>query len=103
KYSDFEIRNLVSNGVVWTGEGNGSVNTYPDKNVVMASQPSGNMFSDGFELTYGKFNYFSAGDMQYNGKTAYPWKDIETSVSKVMSSVDVMKADHHGTSNTNGK
>src|SRR5690606_13343011 len=37
-----------------------------------------------------------------NGKSAYPWKDIEAPVAKVVSAVDVMKANHHGTSNCNG-
>ena len=41
------------------------------------------------------------GDIQYNGRTENPWKDIEAPISEVVSRVDVMKADHHGTSNTN--
>src|SRR5690606_26432871 len=28
-YSNFEIRNIISNGVVWTGTGTGSTNTLP--------------------------------------------------------------------------
>jgi glycerophosphoryl diester phosphodiesterase len=52
-------------------------------------------------LTYGKFDYFAGGDLQFNDKSNYSWKDIETPVAKVVTAVDVMKANHHGTSNCN--
>jgi len=103
KYNDFVIRNIVANGRVWTGKGDSSINTFPgDLSELLAAKPTENIFSDGFQLSYGKFDYFSAGDLQYNGKSTYPWLDIETAVSKVMGPVDVMKADHHGTANTDG-
>lgn len=101
KYSNFEIRNICSNGVVWTGTGSGSVNTFPSAAEVAAADGSENIFSAGFVLSYGKFNYFAAGDLQYNGRTAHPWKDIEAPVATVVPPVDVMKANHHGTSNCN--
>lgn len=104
KYGQFEIRNIVGSGRVWSGSGSGSINTFPeDLDELRAAKPNENIFSDGFQLTYGKFNYFSAGDMQYNGRSTNSWKDIETPVSKVLNAVDVLKADHHGTSNTNGE
>src|SRR5690606_16135371 len=77
KYADFEIRNICSNGVVWTGKGTESVNTLPSGPVVAAAKGSENILSIGFVLSYGKFNYFTAGDIQYNDSTNYPWKDIE--------------------------
>lgn len=104
KYQHFEIRNIVGNGRVWSGTGSTSINTFPeDRSEVEAANPNENIFSTGFHLSYGKFDYFSAGDMQYNGKSTDSWKDIETPVSKVLDAVDVLKADHHGTSNTNGE
>lgn len=102
KYPDFEVRNICSNGVVWTGTGTGSVNTLPSGAEVAAVDGSENIFSIGFVLSYGKFDYFTAGDLQYNGRTAHPWKDIEAPVAIVVPAVDVMKANHHATSNCNG-
>lgn len=103
KYKMFEIRNIVGNGRVWTGKGSNWVNTFPEnRQELISANPNENIFSNGFILTYGKFDYFSAGDLQYDGKAIFPWKDIETSVSKVVTNVEVMKANHHGTSNTNG-
>lgn len=103
KYSNFEIRNICSNGVVWKGTGTETINTLPSASEINESGSSSeNIFSLGFVLSYGKFNYFSAGDLQYNGRSTHAWKDIEEPVSKVVPKVDVMKANHHGTANCNG-
>lgn len=103
KYPDFEIRNIVSNGHVWTGRGTETINTLPAAEQLVAAHAKENIFSIGFIMSYGKFNYFSGGDLQYNDRTEYPWKDIEAPVAKVVGSVDVMKANHHGTANCNSK
>lgn len=102
KYTDFEIRNICSNGAVWTGSGTGSINTLPSGSEVAAANGSENIFSIGFVLSYGKFDFFTAGDLQYNGRSTNPWKDIEAPVAVVVPEVDVMKANHHATSNCNG-
>ncbi|HMR20277.1 MAG TPA: hypothetical protein PKA53_13320, partial [Sphingobacterium sp.] len=101
KYTDFTIRNICANGVVWTGNSTGSVNTLPLGPEVAAAKGSENIFSIGFVLSYGKFNYFTAGDIQYNDRDNYPWKDMEASVATVVPEVDVMKASHHGTGHCN--
>jgi len=102
KYANFEVRNICSNGVVWTGTGTESTNTLPEgSDEVVSSGGPENILSIGLVLSYGKFNYFTAGDIQYNGRTAHPWKDIEAPIAKVVPEVDVMKASHHGTANTN--
>jgi hypothetical protein len=54
-------------------------------------------------ISYGSFDYFCGGDIQYNGRSSYGYKDIEMPISKVVKKVEVMKASHHGTANTNGK
>lgn len=102
KYPDFEIRNICSNGVVWTGTGTGVINTLPPGPEVALASGSENIFSIGFVLSYGKFDFFTAGDLQYNGRSTYPWKDIEAPVANVVQQVEVMKANHHATSNCNG-
>lgn len=102
KYSNFEIRNICSNGVVWTGSGTGTINTLPSAAEVAAANGPENIFSTGLVLSYGKFDFFTAGDLQYNGRTAHPWKDIEAPVAAVVSEVEVMKANHHATLHCNG-
>lgn len=102
KYENFEIRNICGNGDVWTGVGTSIKNTFPDKETLVRDKASENIFSLGFVMTYGKFNYFTAGDLQYNGKDEYAWKDIERQVAAIVPEVDVMKANHHGTSSCNG-
>ena len=102
KYKDFEIRNLAVNGEVWTGNGIESTSRLPEDSIELnAAEPNENIFSNVFQLSYGKFDYFTGGDIQYNGRTQHPWKDIEAPIAEVVSQVDVMKASHHGTSNTN--
>ncbi|MCH5719522.1 ComEC/Rec2 family competence protein [Niabella hibiscisoli] len=102
-YKNFEIRNLVANGIVWNGNGTGVTNALPSASELVAAKASENVYSIGFELSYGKFNYFSGGDLQYNGRSTHNWKDIESPVANVVSAVDVMKANHHGTANCNSE
>ena len=103
RYTNFQIRNIVADGKVWSGSGTGSTNTLPPIEELVTAEPNENIFSIGFHISYGLFDYFSGGDLQYNGKSTYSWKDIETPVSDVMTAVDVIKANHHGTSNCNGE
>ncbi|MDR0833669.1 MAG: twin-arginine translocation signal domain-containing protein [Candidatus Symbiothrix sp.] len=104
KYSGFQIRNIMGNGWVWTGNGTESVNTLPSNAAsIVAADADENVFSLAFLLSYGKFNYFAGGDLQFNGKSTYAWKDVEAPIINVVPAVDVMKANHHGTSNCNGE
>ena len=101
------VRNVAGNGYVWTGEGD-SVHTDIPSNEELLSGPKDamtpeNILSCCFHLRYGKFDWFAGGDIQYTGKTKYPWKDIETPISKVVPNVEGMKACHHGTRNANGE
>lgn len=112
KYPSFSVRNLSVNGEVWTGSGEGCTSTFPalkdivvkdTKNVTSADNcPAENHNSCAAKFSYGAFDFFAGGDLQYNGFSTYSWKDIETPVAKVCGEVDVMKADHHGTIATNG-
>lgn len=101
---DFEIRNLAVNGKVWSGDGLNWTSELPESlSELNAADPNENIFSNAFRLSYGKFDYFTGGDLQYNGSTQHPWKDIEAPIAKIVSQVDVMKANHHGTSNCNSQ
>jgi len=102
KYSNFQVRNIVGNGKVWTGVGTGVTDMMPDASVINgATYYNENIFSIGFLLKYGAFDYFTAGDLQYTNRSLYPWLDVEAPVANVVSAVDVMKANHHCTSNCN--
>jgi len=97
RYSNFEIRNIVSNGVVWTGEGESAKSHYPPLESMEGRLPSENGSSLGFKLTYGKFDYFTGGDLiGVIGSNAPAWADIETPVAKVTGPVDVNVMNHHG-------
>ena len=105
-YTDFSIRTIASGGDIWTGSGT-EVNTgyVPSAAECDAHHEeweiNENIFSNVFHLSYGKFDWFSGGDIQFSGKSYQSWKDIELPVSKVMKKVEAMKASHHSTKNTN--
>jgi hypothetical protein len=94
----FVVRNLAVNGEVWTGRGDETRNHFPALGGLPAKDyPVENMCSLGFRLSYGKFDYFTAGDMTFD--TLYgtqPWRDIETPVAQAAGPVDVAVANHHG-------
>lgn len=105
KYSNFAVRNIIGGGRAWSGQGNESRSFLPDNIKEMVTEGvevNDNILSLGFHLKYGAFDYFSGGDLQYNGKTDNPWKDAERPVASVMNEIDVMKANHHGTNHCNG-
>ncbi len=97
-YPDFEIRNLAANGEVWTGVEETTRRFFPDTKLLTPAQlPTENMCSIAVRLSYGKFDYFTGGDM--SNDTGYGralWRDIEGPVARVAGPVDVAVANHHG-------
>lgn len=101
------IRNVAGNGYVWTGNGDEVASDIPS-NEELRSGPRAawtpeNILSCCLHLQFGKFDWFCGGDIQYTDKSRYPWKDIETPISRVVPNVEAMKACHHGTNNANGE
>ncbi|QGY43501.1 MBL fold metallo-hydrolase [Maribellus comscasis] len=91
KYPGFEIRNIVSNGEVWTGKGEKTKQVFPKGEAV-----SENKRSCGIKISYGDFDYFNGGDLA--GHLSFgmeAWKDIETPVGKALGIVEVCEANHH--------
>lgn len=91
----FEIRNIVSSGEVWTGEGNKTQKFFPE--VFPEGQSiDENKCSAGIRITYGDFDYFNGGDLcgrlPVNTES---WRDIETPVGKAVGPVEVCEANHH--------
>jgi beta-lactamase superfamily II metal-dependent hydrolase len=92
RYPDFVIRNLAANGDVWTGNGDGTRQYFPPGAV-----PTENMCSIAIRLSYGKFDYYTGGDLTCDTEeTAEPWRDIETPVARAAGPVEVAVANHHG-------
>ena len=110
---DFKVQNIAVNGFVWDGKGTTSATaTFPSLSEISVANPKSvgnadkcpeeNHCTTAFKLSYGKFDFFHAGDAQYDGCSTFAWKDVESAMAKACGAVDVMKADHHGVGNTNG-
>jgi beta-lactamase superfamily II metal-dependent hydrolase len=103
-YSGFEICNLIANGEVWTGEGEHTRKLFPDLSTLKpADYPAENPCSCAIRLRYGKFGYYTGGDL--TSDTNYgrdPWRDSESPTAKVCGPVSAAVANHHGYFNANG-
>ncbi len=103
-YTGFQIRNLIANGEVWTGEGDGVRKLFPDLSTLKPSgYPSENSCSCGFRLRYGRFSYYTGGDL--TDDTNYgrdPWRDAESPTAEACGKVSVAVTNHHGYFNANG-
>lgn len=101
-YPNFEIRNLIANGRVWTGDG---TQTRELADLSRGQRLSENECSVAFRISYGKFDYFAGGDLSAQDVVilpgSEPWRDVEPAVAKVCGPVDVMKANHHGSWDAN--
>lgn len=109
---DFRVMNIAASGYVWTGEGTGVKTEIPPREFLDSlgnknAYPPENILSSVFVLSYGKFDIFSGGDIQYKAPRTpdynYDYLNIEHPVSRVVGEVDVMKASHHCTSGTNSQ
>jgi hypothetical protein len=96
-YPSFRIQNIAGNGNIWTGKGS------EIRPVIGSDAPKGaalneNSSSCVFRLEYGNFAYYLGGDIggTYSKKKKNYWIDVQTPVSKVIGTVDVAVADHHG-------
>lgn len=108
---DVRIRNIAVNGEIWTGNGTGTKMTFPTKEEVVVANPAKiagtdkcpaeNICSAVMRISYGKFDYFAGADLQYNSRSNFAWKDAELPCAKAAGVVELMKADHHGSSSTN--
>lgn len=94
QYPTFKTRILAANGTVWSGRGNEVQRIIPSKPDV---QPNENIYSIALRLSYGRFSYYTGGDLAsdtYDGR--YPWMDTESPVAHVAGRTEVATANHHG-------
>lgn len=112
-YPTFKVQNVAVNGEIWDGGTTSTATaTFPPLSEIQVAKPSSpgnedkcpeeNHCTCVLKISYGAFDFYDGGDAQYNGMSSFPWKDMETPVAQVVGPVDVMKADHHGVTNTNG-
>jgi beta-lactamase superfamily II metal-dependent hydrolase len=98
RYPEFDVRIIAGNGAVWAGNGEGSTMKFPPMAGLERSQlPSENSCSLALRMSYGKFSYFTGGDL--NCDTNYgrdPWRDVETPAARVAGPVSVATCNHHG-------
>lgn len=97
-YPSFEVRNLAANGEVWTGVGDETRSHFPRlENLEKKDFPNENLCSIALRLSYGKFDYYTGGDLYGIPKDGAPeWHDMETPVAKAVGPVEVAVLNHHG-------
>lgn len=105
KYTSFKVRSVAAGGHVWTGSGTSEKTLFPSVEECLKNQElyaiGENHLSCVLLLQYGNFDMFTGGDVQYNGASTYSWKHVEKTIAAAMKKVEVMKASHHSTANTN--
>lgn len=101
----FTARFVGGNGRVWTGEGEQSRSLFPEPSKwTEEARPEENLMSIAMVLSYGKFRYFTGGDLTADTHDgAIPWLDVETPITRAAGKVDVASADHHGYFDATGK
>jgi len=94
----WEVRNVAANGEVWTGSGNSTRQLFPAlKDLPRADWPNENNCSIALRIGYGKFSYFTAGDLtSYTDDGALPWRNVLGPAAQAAGRASVATADHHG-------
>jgi beta-lactamase superfamily II metal-dependent hydrolase len=98
KYPNFEVRNIAANGEVWTGVGTNTRAYHPRiADLKPEEYPTENMCSMAIRVSYGKFDFYSGGDIPGAHRDgAPPWNDMETPVAQAVGPVEVSVLNHHG-------
>jgi hypothetical protein len=97
--SDFSVRIVAVNDKVWTGQADAVKTRFPplDQIPIADDKPNENMYSIALRARYGRFDYFTGGDMPgYPVPGAAAWHDLETDVAKAIGPTDVHVVNHHG-------
>jgi beta-lactamase superfamily II metal-dependent hydrolase len=97
KYSkDFEIRNIAADGVVWDGADSVRDCVAEHIKATGARSVSENTLSSAIRIRYGKFTYFTGGDLSLKLVDAslrrYSYEGL---VGERVGKVDVCKTNHH--------
>jgi hypothetical protein len=64
RYPNFEVRNVAANGEIWTGVAANTRRHFPElAQLKPEDYPTENMCSLAIRVSYGRFDYFTGGDM----------------------------------------
>jgi hypothetical protein len=98
KYPEFRVRNIAANGEIWTGVGTATRRHFPPLDGLARSEwPTENMCSQGIRISFGKFDYYTGGDIPGRPRPGYPdWQDVETAVARAVGPVEAAVVNHHG-------
>jgi beta-lactamase superfamily II metal-dependent hydrolase len=98
KYPNFEVRNIAANGEVWTGVGDNTRSHHPRISDLKPDEyPTENMCSLVIRVSYGKFDFYSGGDIPGVQRPGAPvWNDMETPVAQAVGPVEASVLNHHG-------
>ena len=100
RYPSFHIRNIASSGRLWTGRGDEAFD-YITRADIKDCHFDENPFSNVLKISYGKFDYYTGGDIPGVPNYDQPyWRDVETPVAALVGPVEVMVLDHHGNRDT---
>ena len=93
-----EIRAVAANGEAWTGHGDETAKIFPPLDSLKSEdRPSENMCSIGLRVRYGRFSFFTGGDMPGVPDAGAPaWQSVETAVARAIGPTDVHVVNHHG-------
>lgn len=93
RFPDCSVRIIAANGIVWSGYQSADVDTLFPK----GRYPGENPLSVCLRISYGRFDYFTGGDI--SGIGPYGETDLhsmESVVAPVVGPVDVATLNHHG-------
>ena len=98
KYPGCHVRNVAANGEVWTGVATETRRHFPPLDGLAATEwPTENMCSQAIRVSYGRFDYYTGGDMPGTPRPGYPaWQNVETPVAMAVGPVDAAVVNHHG-------
>tara|TARA_R110002050_G_scaffold51870_5_gene118845 strand:+ start:1125 stop:2402 length:1278 start_codon:yes stop_codon:yes gene_type:complete len=91
-YPDFSVQNIAVNGTIWTGVMSDTLAL-----LKQGEYPGENTLSICLKISYGKFDYFTGGDI--SGIDEYGGTDInsvESQIAPVVGPMDVATLNHHG-------
>lgn len=96
-FPTFAVRTIAANGVVWTGHGDATSSAVPAlKDLATADYPDENLCSIALRLSYGKFDFYTGGDLHCDtADGTQPWRDLETPVALATGPVEVAVTNHH--------
>ncbi|MCB0632396.1 MAG: glycerophosphodiester phosphodiesterase family protein [Saprospiraceae bacterium] len=98
KFLNFHVRNVKSNGTIWTGTGEETFEYLPNpESLPLKQRPGENPCSNAIRIKYGAFDYFTGGDLSGVADLGRPWwTDVETPVARAIGPTDVTTLNHHG-------